>query len=193
MRLGRAATITASLYFLRERRYRGMVISNSLIRCLWGIDQIQAHPLQALVPELQGLGSTVGKVDNPARNDGATVIDPYHDGLTIAQVGHPHVASHGKREVGSGHVVHVIGLAAGGGFPLKIPAIPRRGPNLIRFRFASLFADFGFYSERTNRRWCRLRDVRSLSRSQADDQCGDRQSMSKTSLHSVLLAYSKVS
>src|SRR5215469_700202 len=141
---------------------------------------------------LKCLGCPIRKVDDPARDDRSTVIHPDDDSLPIAEVRHLHVASHGKRQVGGGHVVHVVRLAAGRLFPFKLCAVPGCCPNLIRFSLADLFADCGLCLNRTSWSRFRLRVVRSLSRSQADDQKADRQSMSYTSLHSVLLAYSKV-
>src|SRR5215469_3137733 len=141
---------------------------------------------------LKCLGCPIRKVDDPARDDRSTVIHPDDDSLPIAEVRHLHVASHGKRQVGGGHVVHVVRLAAGRLFPFKLCAVPGCCPNLIRFSLADLFADCGLCLNRTSWSRFRLRVVRSLSRSQADDQKADRQSMSYTSVHSVLLAYSKV-
>src|SRR5271169_5350975 len=192
--LGKIAGIPASLWFLREFCYWGMVIRDRLVNrlLLVGVDQVQTHALQTTLLELQRLGCAVRQVDNPARHDRPAVIHPDHDGPAIAQVRDPDMASHGKRQVRGGHVVHIVRLAAGSGFSVKNLAVPGRGPNLIRFRLADLLADFGFRLNGTNWSRFRLRDVRSLSRSQADDQTNNRQSMSYTSSHSVLLAYSKV-
>ena len=144
--------------------------------------------LHSVVQRLRG---SVGQIDNPARNHRTTVIHAHDHGLAVAQVGHLDIAPHGKRQVGGGHVVHLIGLPAGGGFTFKGLPIPGRGPNLIRLRL-DLFADFWSNLNRTHWSRFRLRDVRSLSRSQPEDQANNRQSLSYTSLHSVLLAYSKV-
>src|SRR5579864_5350418 len=143
------------------------------------------------MPELQRLGCTVRQVDDPAGHDRSAVVDPDYHGLAVSQIRDLHIASHGKREVRGGHVIHLVRFAACGRLALKILPVPGRRPNLIRFRL-SLLADFGFRLNGTNWSRCRLRDVRSLSRSQADDQKCNRQSMSYTSSHSVLLAYSKV-
>src|ERR1035437_8894060 len=192
--LGKVAGIPASVMSLREFRHWGTVIGDGLVSRLQvaGGDQIQTHALQTTLLKLQRLGSTVRQVDNPTRNDGPAVIDPDHDGPAIAQVCDPHIASHGKGQVSGGHVVHIVRLAAGRGFSVENLAVPGRCPNLIRFGLADLLADFGSRLNGTNWSRCRLRDVRSLSRSQADDQEGNRQSISYTSSHSVLLAYSKV-
>jgi hypothetical protein len=125
-----------------------MVYGHRLVNGLLvaGVDQIQTDALQATLLELQGLRGTVRKVDDPAWNDGAAVIDPDYDGPAIAQVRDPHVASHGKRQVSGGHVVHIVRLAAGCGFPVENLAVPGCCPNLIRFRLDGLVADFGLRS-----------------------------------------------
>src|SRR5271166_810536 len=85
MRLGRAACIPASLRFLRESRYRGMVISDRLIT-LWllaGVNQVQTYTLQPTVLELQRLGGTIRKVDNPTRDHRSPIIDSDHYGLSV--------------------------------------------------------------------------------------------------------------
>src|SRR6266567_3701576 len=170
-----------------------MVIRDDLVYrfLVAGVDQVQTHALQATMLELKRLGSTVRQVDNPAGNDRSAVIDPDHNGFAIAQVRDPHVASHGERQVSCRHVVHIVRLAARRGFTIENLAVPGRCPNLIRFRL-DLWADFGSCLNGTNWSRYRLRDVRSLSRSQADDQESNRQSSSYKSSHSVLLAYSKV-
>src|SRR5207302_8394054 len=106
-------------------------------------------------------------------------------------VRHLHIAAHGQFQVRGCHVVHLIRLAAGRGLTLKRVPIPGRRPNLIRLRL-DLFADCWPNLNGTHWGRFRLRDVRSLSRSHPDDQASNRQSSSYTSLHSVLLAYSKV-
>src|SRR5581483_4109820 len=193
MRLGSAAGIPVSIEFLWKSRYRGTVIGDRLVRGrhLARVHQIQTYALQALAPELECLSGSIGQVNNPARNHRTAVIDPHNHGLAIAQVRDFHVASHGKLQVGSSHVVLLVGFAAGRGLTLKGLPIPGSGPHLIRLGF-DLFAGFGSDLNRTTWSRFRLRDVRSLSRSQADDQKSNRQSMSYTSSHSVLLAYSKV-
>src|SRR5215469_7748888 len=177
-----------------------MVIRNRLVARLWvarfgnnaARNQVQTHPLQSTRAELQCLRRSIRQIDDPARHDRSAVIDPDDDRLAIPQIRHLDIASERNPQVRCGHVVHVVLLAAGCFLTLKVSAVPGRCPNLIRFGLAGLFADFWSYLNRTNWSRFRLRDVRSLSRSQADDQTSDRQSMSYTSSHSVLLAYSKV-
>src|SRR5579871_2132005 len=193
MRL-RVAGIPLSVRFLREFRYRGAVIGNRLISGLLLVRmyQIQAHTLQPAMLELQRLSSTVRQVDDATRNNGSAVIDADDYGFPVPQIRHLHIAPHGKREVCGSHIVHIVRFAASRRFAFENLSIPGRSPHLVRFGFADLFADLGSCLNRTNWSRCRLRDVRSLSRSQADDQRSNRQSMSYISSHSVPLAYSKV-
>src|SRR5579864_6672140 len=156
------------------------------------LHQIQTYALQPMRLHLKGLGGPIRNVDDPARDDRSTIVDPDDDSLSVTQVRYPYIASHGKRQMRGGHVVHIVRFTASRRFAFEVLPVPRRCSNLIRFGLADLFADFGLGLNRTNWSRFRLRDVRSLSRSQADDQKSDRQSMSYTSSHSVLLAYSKV-
>src|SRR5438067_1782852 len=141
-----------------------MVVREDLVYrfLVTGVDQVQTHALQATMLKLKRLSRTVRQVDNPAGNDRSAVIDPDHNSFAIAQVRDPHVASHGERQVGGRHVVHIVRLATGGGFSVENLAVPGRCANLIRFRLD--WADFGYCLNRTNWSRYRLRDVRSLSR-----------------------------
>src|SRR5579871_858959 len=101
MRLGRAAVIPASVRVLRELRYRGMVVGDSLVRRLGLVtlgdngrfDQIQTDTLQPALPELQRLSRPKGQIDDPPRNDRSTVVNPDYDGLPIPQICYLYVAS----------------------------------------------------------------------------------------------------
>src|SRR5262252_10436442 len=95
MRSGRAAVIPASVFVLRELRYRGMVISNRLVIRLrlrpgfhdrGRLDQIQTYSLQPVRLHLQRLSGTIRNVDNTARYDRSAVVNPDNDRLAIVQV-----------------------------------------------------------------------------------------------------------
>src|SRR5579863_144074 len=136
MRVVKAA-IPISVRVLRELRYRGMVISDRLVNgFLVRLDQIQTDTLQSAMTELQSLRSTVREVDDAARYDRSAVIDPDNDGFAVVQVGHLHITSDGKCEVGSGHIVHFVRFAAGGRFAFELVPVPRSRADLIRLGFA---------------------------------------------------------
>src|SRR5205807_2019282 len=121
--------------------------------------------LQSAVTDLQGLGSAVRQIDNPARDDRSPVVDPDHHGLAVAKVRDLHEAANGKLQVRRRHIVHLVRFAAGGRFSFELIPVPRSRPNLIRLYLGDLLADFGSCLNRTTWSRFRLRDVRSLSRS----------------------------
>src|SRR5579862_759524 len=145
MRLGRAA-IPISLSLLTEFRHRGMIHGDSFITVLLVVraNQIQPHALQAALPELQRFGRTIRQVDDPTRHDRPAVVHLHNNRSSIAQVRDPHVGPQRNRQARCRHVVHVIRLATSCRFAVKILAVPRRRPNLIRSRLVGLLADFGF-------------------------------------------------
>src|SRR5581483_3629668 len=101
MRLDRAAVIPASLFVLRELRYRGMVIGDRLDRQLGSgtlgdtsrFDQIQSNTLQPMRFHLKRLRRPIRDVNNPARNYRSAVVDPQHHRLPIPQISDLYVAS----------------------------------------------------------------------------------------------------
>src|SRR3984893_13510851 len=140
---GSAAGLPASVDFLREFRQWGMVVGDRLVGRLKvaGVDQVQTYALKAALLKLQRLSGPVGKVDNPAGNDRTTIVHTKEACPTIVQVRDPHIAPHGKFQVSRRHIVHIIGLAAGGGLTVENLTIPRRSPNLIGLRLDYLWAD----------------------------------------------------
>src|SRR5579862_2914003 len=145
--LGDVVGIPASVMTLREFRQRRMVHGDGLVSRLYiaRINQVQTDALQPSLFEFQGLGGAVGQVDDPAGNDRSTVVDPDDDSPAVTQVGHPDVASHRKRKVSCGHVVHIVRFSAGGRLSVKNLAIPGGRPNLVWFRL-NLPADYGLRS-----------------------------------------------
>ena len=60
-----------------------------------GGGQVETNPLEALILEIKHLGSAVGKVDNPARDDWSSIIDPDVDHSSVMQVGDAYPGSEG--------------------------------------------------------------------------------------------------
>lgn len=96
-----------------------------------GWHQVQPYALEALVSEVQGLGSAVGEIDDAAGNDRTAVIDPHVDPTPVTQVRDTDPAAQRQGRVRGGQIVHIVGLATGGGSTLEIGSVPGSGTDLV--------------------------------------------------------------
>src|SRR5262249_17455180 len=99
------------------------------LRLRW--DQIQSNALQALVLEMEHLGSLIGKVNNTTRNDRSPVVDSDVDHSSIVQIRYPYPASQRQSRVRRCQSVHIVGFAAGGRAAFKVLSVPRGGSDLV--------------------------------------------------------------
>src|SRR5438105_2317395 len=99
------------------------------------LNYVKAHPLQSLFSELQGASGAVGDIDDAAGDNRTTIINADRDSPSVVKVRHPHPATEGQGGMGGGHVVHVVGLAAGGVFAVEIASVPGGGANLVGLMF----------------------------------------------------------
>jgi hypothetical protein len=89
-----------------------------------GRDQVQAYALEALILEMEHLSGAVREVDNPARNDRPSIIDPDVDHSSIVKIGYAYPAAEGQGWVRCGQLAHSIGFAAGRSPAFKVFSIP---------------------------------------------------------------------
>jgi len=74
--------------------------------------------------ESKYLGCAVGEVNNPGIELRTTVVDANHDGAMITQIRYSNQSAERQTTMGTGHLVHIEGLAAGSGLALEWRSIP---------------------------------------------------------------------
>src|SRR5262249_39366737 len=65
-----------------------------------------------------------GQIDDPALDEGATIVDAYFDCAAILQVRHAHDGAEGERSVGRDHRSHIEGVTIRHPAALMVAAIP---------------------------------------------------------------------
>src|SRR5258708_24375004 len=100
---------------------------------IFRLDQVKPDALNA-VAKAEHARRAVAQIHNPVADVGAAVIDPYHNPLTVSQVGHLNKRSQRELPVGCGYFKHVKILPTGRGSAVKLLTVPGGVANLVGFR-----------------------------------------------------------
>ena len=88
------------------------------------IEQLHLHAGAAVVDIAELVRGEIGKIDHPAVQERAAIVDPHHDAAAVLEVGDPGVARQRQRRMRSGHAVHVVALAGRRLLAMEFAAVP---------------------------------------------------------------------
>src|SRR5206468_7162179 len=94
-----------------------------------GLDELDPYARDAASHDAEDTRCSVGQVDLPARHVRPAVVDRHHHRAAVEQVGDPDPAAERECTVGPGQLGRVVALAARGGAPSELLAVPRSVPD----------------------------------------------------------------
>src|ERR1041385_4394287 len=89
------------------------------------LNDIQPHRRSAGADELERLGGSERKIDDAIVLKRTTVVNPHDDGFAGQRVCHTNLCIERKRAMGGGHSIHIVRLAVGGPFSVKLFGVVR--------------------------------------------------------------------